>query len=48
MRQAYWYRSIILGMVMRGTSRKGEKEKEEEKKKENKRHIVLDTGDGQL
>lgn len=48
MQQACWYRSIISGLGMRGTSRKGGKEKEEERKKENNRHIVLDTGDGQL
>lgn len=47
MQQAYWCRSIILGLGLRRTSRKGEKGKEE-RKKENDRHIVLDTWDGQL
>lgn len=46
--QACWCRSIILGLGLRRTSRKGEKGKEEERKKENDRHIVLDTCDGQL
>lgn len=46
--RACWHRSIILGLGLRRTSRKGEKEKEEERKKENNRYIVLDTGDDQL